>query len=251
MVARDFWSGLTFWSVGWARIFRQRSLFLVALLPFVVSLSCTTLLVWTVWSFLPDWVRALLAQVSVHLSTFWRQALYYPLLLSSGLVIFFAIVYVIYVLQALIAVPFFALLADRTLTLAGKKSDDSRIWREWVRHTFRMARVSLLKAVLFLALGSVLFLFSFFPVLNLAAYTGALFILALDSMDYTFEAMGYGLRRRLVYMFREWPQWAGMATGLALTLLIPGLTLLVMPGAVVGAALIFKLDKNQNMGLTK
>ncbi len=65
-------------------------------------------------------------------------------------------------------------------------------------------------------------------------------VLAFDSLDYSFEALGMGFRERLRYLIKEWSQWFGMATSLALTLLMPGLTLLIIPGAVVGAALILK-----------
>jgi uncharacterized protein involved in cysteine biosynthesis len=85
-----------------------------------------------------------------------------------------------------------------------------------------------------------LFVFSFVPGINVLAFVLTLMMLSFDCMDYTFDAMGLGLRDRLLYLTARWQQWAGMATSLALTLLVPGLTLLMVPGAVVGAAVIFK-----------
>ena len=85
-------------------------------------------------------------------------------------------------------------------------------------------------------------MFLFVPVLNLLAVSAAMLLLAFDSMDYSFETLGWGLRQRLRYLRREWVQWSGMAAGLALTLLLPGLTLLVIPGAVVGAAMLVKAE---------
>jgi CysZ protein len=103
--------------------------------------------------------------------------------------------------------------------------------------------VSLLKTLLLLAVGFILFVFSFLPVLNFFAVGGALMILALDCMDYSLEALGYGFRQRMAYFVKNPAQWLGMSLGLGLTLLVPGLTLLVIPGAVTGAALIVKDEK--------
>ncbi len=147
----------------------------------------------------------------------------------------------IYHALRLIAVPFFSLVVERTLHRLGKKSGGTRMWKQ----TFKMFRVSVVKTLMFLGLGGVLLLFSFLPVLNIFAYTAALFLVAFDCMDYSLEAVGYGLGQRMRYMFREWSQWTGMAAGLALTLLLPGSTLLVIPGAVVGAALIFKPENQK------
>jgi uncharacterized protein involved in cysteine biosynthesis len=147
---------------------------------------------------------------------------------------------VVYVFQALAAVPFNSLLAARTLRQLGKSVDEARLKREWMVHTLRMIAVSLVKSVFLLCAGLLFFLLSFFPILNLLALAGTFLLLAGDCMDYSFEAMGFGLGRRAGYLFSHRMQWAGMATGLGLTLLVPGLTFLVIPGAVAGAAMIFK-----------
>jgi uncharacterized protein involved in cysteine biosynthesis len=101
---------------------------------------------------------------------------------------------------------------------------------------------SLVKAALFLTVGAVVVLFSFVPVVNVAGFALALLILAFDTMDYSFEAMNMSLTQRVRYFGAHFWQWLGMAVSLALTLIIPGLTLLILPGAVVGAAMI--LEKN-------
>jgi CysZ protein len=97
-----------------------------------------------------------------------------------------------------------------------------------------------LKGAVFAVCGVFLFVLSFIPVINLLAVAAAMFLLAFDCMDYALEARRLKFRQRLRYVFRNKAQWAGMATGLALTLLLPGLTLLVIPGAVTGAALNLK-----------
>lgn len=239
--AKEFYVGLLFWMKGWRHLLSHRKLLALALLPLMIAVAAAAALGWLVWNYLPAWAHSL--AYGVKLSHLWSEVLYYPLLISMGLLIFISLIYGIYLLQSLIAVPFYSFLADRTLGELGKKPDDSRQWKEWAAHTARMIRVSLIKTAILLMAGIVFFMFSFLPILNFFAMAGALLILASDCMDYSLEALGFGLRRRLSYFLKNWAQWFGMATGLALTLLVPGLTLLVIPGAVVGAALIVKNER--------
>ena len=64
--------------------------------------------------------------------------------------------------------------------------------------------------------------------------------MSFDSMDYTFEAMEFGLRERFRYFQKNFPEFTGMAGSLAITIFVPGLTLIVLPCSVVGAALVYK-----------
>ena len=240
-IGRDFAAGLMFWWRGWRHLFSRRDLLRVAMGPVLIVVATAAAALTLLFAHLGPWARWLLAQM--NWSALWTHYLYYPLLFSAGLLVTCITVYVAFILQGVVAMFFHAILADRTLAQQGKKADDRRVGREWAKHTVRMILTSLLKAVLFLLLGAVFFVFSFIPGLNAIALVGTMALLAFDCMDYSFEALGFGLRRRIAYMFRQWPQWAGMATALALTLLIPGLTLLIVPGAVVGAALIIKVER--------
>lgn len=234
----DFRRGLTFWLHGWGYIFDHRKLLLVSILPILIAFASCVFVMWVVWTHLGLWVNQLIGAVIGASTGLWHDFVYYPLVLGGGVLVLVATVYVAFLLHNLIAVPFYSLLADRTLAQLGKKPAGLG-WRM----TMRLIRVSAVKTVLFLILGLFLFVFSFIPLLNILAMLCALLILAFDCMDYAFDGVGFGFRQRLGYLLREWPQWFGMAAALALTLLIPGLTLLVIPGAVVGSALILKERK--------
>lgn len=240
----DFGRGLSFWLRGWAFLLQDRRLLILALLPFVIALMSTAAMVLALWLYLPEWVRMALSLWLGQVEGVWRQILYYPILFSLALVVGFSALYILYVLQTLIAIPFYALLAERTLMLVGKRPNTNSSWRAAVSKSLRVLRIGIIKAILLLVLGFVLFVFSFLPLFNLGAFALAIFLLAFDCVDYSFEVLGLGLRQRGAYLFREWPQWSGMALGLALTLIVPGLTLLVIPGAIVGAALIVKTETN-------
>lgn len=246
MIAAQFHSGFMFWIRGWRHILSHGSLFTLALIPFLIVLLGATGLAYLLWNHLPEWVALLVNKLGLQ-PGLWHDVLYYPTLVAMTLLTCVTTVYVFYLLQGLVAVPFYSFLADRTLSGLGKKPNDDRMWNEWARHSLRMLRVSLIKTFVLLVAGVVLFVFQFLPILNFFAAAGVLLILASDCMDYSLEALGLGLRQRLGYFFRYWAQWFGMAAGLALTLLVPGLTLLVIPGAVVGAALIVKNEKNNEL----
>jgi uncharacterized protein involved in cysteine biosynthesis len=230
-----FVEGMSFWWKGWRYLVVRRRLLALALAPTLLALIATTLLLLTILSYLPWWMQTLIRYWVGLPDGFWHNLLYYPLLIGSAFLFLVSSIYVVYVMQGLIAIPFYSMLADRTLEELGKKPQAIR-WRHW----FALQVRGVVKSLVLLMIGVVLLVLSFIPVLNLLALVAAMLILAFDLLDYSFEVLGFDLRTRLRYCRRERAQWAGMATGLALTLLIPGLTLLVTPGAVVGGALLVK-----------
>jgi len=69
---------------------------------------------------------------------------------------------------------------------------------------------------------------------------------AADVFDYSFEAIGYGLKQR----FRTWRTFdheiTGLGGSLLLTSLLPGLTVLLMPVAVLGATTLVAGRRKEN-----
>jgi CysZ protein len=239
----EFRDGFLFWWKGWGFLLSHRKLLVVALVPLMIASGAAWSLAWVLWTYLPQWAHALVDWMGLGS---WHDWLYYPFLIGGAVLVFFSSLYAIYVMQAFVALPFNSYLAEKTLYQQGKKAEESKVWREWTAHTCKMLMVSLIKSLLLLAVGIILFIFSFIPVLNIAALCGALMILSMDCMDYSLESMGYGLRQRFSYFVRHWGQWAGMSTALGLTMLVPGLTFLIIPGAVVGAAMIL-VPQNQKV----
>jgi CysZ protein len=234
----DFKDGLLAWFNGWKYIFRHRRLMAVAAIPFLISLAAAVAAVWLISSYYPVMMNALVMSWLGGIQSVWVALLIKPLIWLGGIVVILVILYAVYVLHAIVAQPFYSVLADQTLKLAGKS----------VAHNMSLGAVlrsSGLKGLIFLFVGLLLFVCSVIPGLNLAAIAGTLLLVAFDCLDYSLESRGLKLRRRFAYVAGNKAQWAGIAAGLALTLLLPGLTLLVIPGAVVGAALILK-DTNES-----
>lgn len=246
---QDFIAGMTAWLYGWKVILLKRQLMVVAMVPFMISFVAAVACTWLLWVYYPIGFAAMTTGLAALLPAWLFNFLYYPMLWAIGLVLVVGILYAVYVLHLIVAMPFYSLLAERTLQLHGKGPSAFTSWREWSRHLVTMLRISLVKGAIFVVLGIGLFIASFIPVVNIAAVIGTLLLLAFDCMDYSLEARRMRLRQRVRYVLRHKAQWAGLATGLALTLLLPGLTLLVIPGAVCGAAMILK-DTNESRAFT-
>lgn len=246
---KDFIQGLNAWLIGWKTILTKRQLMVVAMIPFMITFLAAVASTWLIWVYYPIVFAAMTAGLATLMPQMVFDVLYYPMLWAVGLVIVVGILYVVYVLHAVFAMPFYSLLAERTLQLHGKGPENFTSWRQWSRHMVTMLRVSAVKGFILACLGVILFIASFIPVVNIVAVTVTLLLLAFDCMDYSLEAKRMRLRQRIRYVFQHKAQWAGMAVGLALTLLLPGLTLLVIPGAVCGAALILK-DTHESRAAT-
>ncbi len=145
----------------------------------------------------------------------------------------------IYMVIRLVASPFYTLLAERTLVELGSRHAASYSLRDahtWLFISLRMLMVSLLKTLLFTVASAILFVVSFIPVLNIIATLGFMHMLAFDISDYAFEAMEWPLSRRWAHFRNHAMTYTGLACGMGITMLIPGLNLILLPAAVVGAS---------------
>ena len=228
---QEFADGLFYWLRGWKWLWRSRALGFYAVLPFFLAVAFFVSVLWLTVHYLSFWTNHFVTML-LPTHEVWSGVLYYPAWITFFLLTFIATVYLAYLVHIILCGPFYSLLADRALHDLGKRNAGG------FHLSFKVFLGSLFKSILFFTIGAGIFLFSFVPLINVIGVMIALMILAFDTMDYSFEAMDMGLPSRIAYFFRHFPQWLGMAVSLALTLLIPGLTLLILPGAVVGAAMI-------------
>ncbi len=217
---------------------KNRSLLVLAIAPLAISLSLLVFGLVYFFSNMAVWVNGAVLYFLGSPDSWWFAWLYWPTLIVAGALMSVAATYLAYVVQSIVAIPFYAVLSERVLLKLGSKTQTQLKMGEWVRFNLQMVRVGLVKSFLFLILAVLLFGASFIPGLGFVSMFGALLIMSFDCMDYSFEAMGWRFRERLSYQRRNGRQWLGAATGLGLTLLVPGLTLLVIPGAVVGGAIL-------------
>ena len=80
---------------------------------------------------------------------------------------------------------------------------------------------------------------------NIAATFSVFLIMSFDCMDYSFEVMGLSLRQRIQFVRQNGVSYFGHGSFLAVTSLIPGLTILLLPYGVLGAAELIARAKNE------
>lgn len=164
---------------------------------------------------------------------------YYPLLILFWCMAFVFCFYAVYVLATIVASPFNSILAKKTLIHLGYVNEKESTFAEVLRSSVDMFWVSLLRMVVLLLIGLLLILFSLLPGLNLLAAYVVFIILAFDSMDYSFETMNLNIKQRFQFFKQHLIEFCGMGAFVGLTAFIPGLTLLLMPFAVVGSASLY------------
>lgn len=228
---RQFIVGFHFFKLGFKELYLNPKLRLLAIVP--MFLGFLLFLAGFLWgannlSVLATETLLYLLPASVEGWTSW---LIYPALFLFWIAFLVLLIYFTYVLSLLISAPFMGFMAEGILRARGIKADIS-MWS--------MMRIAIYKVFLFALVGVVLFVCSFIPGLNLLSSFGVFLILAFDCMDYSFEAHGLTLRARIRFFVNRLPVFLGMASALGLTLLVPGLTLLILPFAVSGAAVLYR-----------
>jgi uncharacterized protein involved in cysteine biosynthesis len=162
--------------------------------------------------------------------------LYYPLAILFWVVFIGAMIYFLYIIAGFIASPFNSILADRTLAkLGAKKADELSIKRVGAL-AIRMFLISIGRGLILLLLGIFIFFLAFLPGLNFVVMFFAFLVICFDGADYSFEVLEFDLRQRFAFLRRYFVEFAGMACFIGLTLMVPGLILILMPAAVVGCA---------------
>lgn len=241
--------GFDFIREGMGLIWRQPRLWIWAFIPFVIDVILLTLTLSWGWSQVSLWTATAVGYLISSSSGWIYSLLYYPLFL--GLLVGFSVlaIYLTVLLANVIASPFNSILAEKILIQMGVKQDRPFHLQQWLATSARMLAVSLMRAVIFVFLGLFLFIMSFIPVLNILSSFIAFLILAFDSADYAFESLEMSLRERYAFFKRHRLQFCGMAGALALTLLIPGLTLVLLPSAVAGAASVVARSKRHDSGI--
>lgn len=179
-----------------------------------------------VQSWLPAWLA-------------WLHWLLWPIFILTVLVVVF---YTFSLVANLVAAPFNSILAGRVEQLidpAGRSSSRDISWRELLLAPL----AELGKSLYFIAWALLPLLLSFVPVINVAApaiwVVFTAWMLALEYADYPLGNRGLNFRAQRRLLRQKWPLTLGFGGTILLLTLIPGLNLLVMPAAVIGATLMW------------
>jgi len=225
--------GLSVLSTGLSKAFENKKLLVMAITPIAIALLCFSFFYSPLYTF----VSSLLEQKLVHPDTFafWGGGVL--LWVVSGLVkVLSAIMSFLcfYILLQVVYIPFCSFLAEMVLRDKGIVKIEG--FSGMLTYNFSMMKVGLLKALFLVAIGIVLFISSFLPLLSFLPFYFALLVLAYDSFDYGLELYGYNLNQRSTFFQKEFFMLNGHAAILFLLSFIPGLLLLTLPFSVIGAS---------------
>src|SRR6185312_12928176 len=238
-IFRRFWLGFTFVLVGYRTSRASATLKKWVIAPFIVGLII--LLFGSFFGAIylgPKAIHILATHLGANVSAHPNSVLFLASswLLHVVLWLLFLVLYLyfIYVIASIVGMPLYRKLAQKTLEQLGV-FQPRRDFGANVRHSAKMVLVALERAVILVVCATVLFSASFVPGLNFFAMFIGFILVAFDMSDYALELEGYRLVRRFLFLLTALPEYLGMALFIALTALVPGLIVLTMLFAVIGA----------------
>ncbi len=244
MMVKQLKLGFSFIFRGMKLLFEIPGALKWAIFPFLINLALIAGTITFVMSEMPGWIGAGVSFLLGDPTGFFYGLLYKALLFLASLLSVVLTFYIGFLLSTIIAAPFNSILAEKTLDHCNSQSVKAMGFKDWLRITMKQLGVSLIRALLFAIVGLMIFIFSFIPLLNLIGAFVAFLIVAFDCIDYSMEIKLMTLKERLTYFRQHFSVFTGMAIMLGLTLMVPGLTLLLLPCAIIGAAEVMaKIEK--------
>jgi CysZ protein len=244
----NFFKGISCLPKGIKEILSDKRIFIYTLVPMLLSAVVVYFGFYYGW----DWTGIYLKkQLSQYLGKWISENGYMFKIIFSmfnfiAKVVFTVLtIYLGFVLVQIISIPFYALSCERILmkrNLFPNRNFDLGIW---IRLNLRLFIISIIRMIIFMFFGIIVFLISFIPGLQVLAMIYSGYVMGIDSMDYTLEIYEMSLGRRFVLYFQHLGFFMGLAVVLLPSLFIPGLTLILLPIAVVGSAVCFAETKGK------
>jgi uncharacterized protein involved in cysteine biosynthesis len=229
------WRGLIY-------LFKNRDLWVLALIPFVISALFYFTLIYLVFANLFKIVDSFYTLSSGPLNFI----LYWSLVLLTSIFSLVSLGIVSVFLTKIFAVPFNLFLAEKVLLKQGALNRESFHFARFLKDNFRLTLISFAKALVLLFVAILLFVLALIPGVQIGAILTGLSIAAFDVIDYSLEAYKVGLRNRFRLFQRHSLEHVGFGLNLGLFFLIPGLNIIFMPASVTGAALLVASWKLEN-----
>lgn len=244
MIKRFFY-GFGFVFDGWRVLRQTKGIKRWVVLPWLLNFILFAFGIYYGFAQIQIWVSQAAIFIFGTPDSIYYSLLFYPALIIFWIVFAVLFTYGIYLLAGVMASPFYSVLTEKLIERWRDDSGASQGWGMVLKRAAIMLWVSILRAILLLAVGVLLFFLAFIPGLNLISTFGAFLLLALDSADFSFEALGFGLRQRLDFFRENFVEFCGMASFIGLIAIVPGLMVLIMPLAVLGATkLTFQLSRS-------
>lgn len=243
----QFLTGFRFFIIGFQALRKVPGAFLWALIPFLIDLILVFLFLSWGFGSLGAWITSAIGVFLSSSSGFLFSLIFYPLYALFGFGFFVLIIYAVFLVSTFIAAPFNAVLAEKVLVHAGVLEERTFEWNSWVRSNLKMLFAAIKRTFLLLSLGIVILLLSFLPGLNIISSFLACLVVSYDSSDYAFEALLWNNSQRYHFFRKHFNMYAGEASSIALSLLLPGATALLLPIMVLGSSTLIA----EHLKLTK
>lgn len=238
MAKVDTAKATTYLARGWKHLAAHPQLWPSAVVPFIVNIVCYTLFfaigLWF-WFYFKN-------HVLPGATGFWGSmgnavAL---TMLAAGIIIVFVFTYTL--VGSLIAAPFNDVLARKTLETLGWKIDAGS--EGFKAHAKRSMGNELKKFAMFAFVEGLLVLLWLWPGIGQAIYfflapTVTILYLAFDFLDYALAQAGMRVGSRYLYLLKHMGAASGFGASLFLASWIPLFGYLLIPIAVVSAALLY------------
>lgn len=225
---------------GWRKVWSDKRLRHWGMAPFILTsivfLAGFLTILPTAFSGIPVMVGGFLGWFGLSVGSTLFSLLKISILIVLLPTSFVAICFLLFMIAKVFLAPFYSFLAEKTLILDGHKTDTKISVGPWLLLNIRMLIIALIKAMVFSFVGLLLFILSFIPGVGLATSFGFLLIVSFDLADYSFESLQFGFRQRIGFFLKNILVFSGIATGMGLVFLVPGLNFFLLPAAVVGVA---------------
>jgi CysZ protein len=223
--------------VGVKLILAHKELKRLAIIPLLIDL---VLFIGVLYASLFVLMPTLMSSLLTGATGFWASVVYYGSYALATVILFILSGFLTFALAMVISAPFNALLAERALVILGALPQNQMSVGAWLSQSTRMLLVALIRSLVVLSIAGLMFLLGFIPGLGAVALFVSLFIFATDCADYSLEVLGTSLKDRFRSYRSHFLGFSGFGLSLGLTFLIPGLSFLIMPAAVVGGAHFIK-----------
>ena len=140
-----------------------------------------------------------------------------------------------YILVNIFAGPFLSLIAEESF----RQHSPDRVSKGSMRLIVKMFMLSLVKTMLFLSLGLLNLVLSFFPPLNIIGIMAILLTISFDCVDYSMEMDFMSLAQRFKFFWTHFWYFLGLSMAILATNFIPGAFFVLLPGFVAGAAKMY------------
>lgn len=219
---------------GVLRLFQDRRIFLLSLIPILINLLLLFVVVIAVVWLSSHWLALALPTV------WWATVLIAVIISAAVILVLFLGIILFTAVSSVLGAPFYEAISGRVDASHGGVEFDRPWWQE-----IKASLINSLKKLIWLVLlHAILLILLILPGVGTAFYTVLGFVLtaaflALEFLDFVFDRRGILFRQRVRWCRQhKWPV-LGFGIGIFVGLAIPVLNLFIPPAAAVGAALLY------------